>query len=137
MLIYYHSVLLWSRVGVAGEIGRLEHAWVLCKPSSAFGTDEAGMEIRADHRWSKLARTSDGHFTRMSGWGNEGTWQPIDTYTMNGDSSWRWQVSFSIDGNGGATTAPQFAVSVPKMRLDNNAVYIADYVATADGRVTG
>jgi hypothetical protein len=114
---------------------RLEHAWLLCKSPSVFGTDEAGLEIRADHRWSKLAAHPSGHYVRMTGWGNEGSWASVDTSSMNGPG--HWQLNLKVDGSGTVITQPIFAGAVPKMRLDSNGVYVADYIEIASSEVVG
>jgi hypothetical protein len=114
---------------------RLEHAWLLCDPPSVFGTGEAGLELRPDHRWSKLTRGSGGRYLRMTGWGNEGTWESIDTSAMNGPG--HWQLNLNVDGGGTVITQPVFAVVVPKIRLNNEGVYVADYVEIASSQVVG
>lgn len=113
---------------------RIAHAWQLCAAPSVFGTDEAGLEIRSDHRWSKLARSADGRYVRMQGWGNEGTWDSLDTSSMNGPGY--WQLNLHIDGGGVVVTLPVFARNVPKMRLNNNGVYVADYRPLPAGAVS-
>jgi len=112
----------------------IEHDWQLCKPPSVFGSNEAGIEITADHHWAKLGRDAAGRFVRLQGWGNQGTWQSTG-YSMT--SSPHWQLNLQIDGSGTVITEPIFAAAVPKMRLNNNGVYVADYLQLADGQVTG
>ena len=114
---------------------RIAHAWRLCGTTSVFGTQEAGLEIRADHRWSKLAPAGDGRFVRLAGWGNEGTWESVDTSAMNGPG--RWQLNLNVDGGGTVITLPVFARDVPKVRLNNTGVYVADYVQLPEGSVAG
>ena len=96
-----------------------------------FGTDEAGLELRPDHRWSKLARDANGRYTRMQGWDNNGNWESLD----NGPGN--YQLTLIFDSGGNVSTIPVFAKDVPKMRLNNNGVYIADYALMVDGSVTG
>ena len=50
---------------------------------------------------------------------------------MNGPGA--YQLNLSIDGaDSFIPSQPFFAVLVPKMRLNNNGAYIADYIKTAD-----
>lgn len=114
---------------------RLAQAWRLCAAPSVFGTREAGLELRPDHRWSKLDRAADGRWVRLSGWGNEGTWSTVDTSAMNGTTS--WQLDLVVDGGGTVPSLVVFARAVSKMRLTSTGVYVADYAALPAGSVTG
>jgi len=105
--------------------GWLVGAWRLCSASSAFGTDEAGLLIDANGRWSKLT-LSDGELSVLEGWNNEGGWETIDTSMMNGPGA--YQLNLKIDGSGTVMTHPAFAAEPDFMRLDNNGVYRGDYV---------
>lgn len=113
----------------------MTRAWLLCQAPSFFGTDDAGLEIRADGRWSKLTRTSNGSLARAGGWGNEGTWDTVDTSAMNGRPT--FQINFQVGGGGQWMTTPVFgdgsaASQVSKMRLDSYAGG-ASYVAAPEG----
>ena len=111
-------------------------AWLLCQPPSFFGTDEAGLEIRADGRWSKLERKSNGVLERTAGWGNEGVWETLDTSFMNGRPT--FQLNVRVDGSTGTySSLPDFgdgsqSSAVTKLELSNYAM-VADYVPVAQG----
>ncbi|MFN2504074.1 MAG: hypothetical protein ABR540_07575 [Acidimicrobiales bacterium] len=112
----------------------MTRAWLLCGAPSFFGTDEAGMEIRADGRWSKLFATSWGSLVRGTGPGNEGTWESVDASGMNGTPT--FQIDFHIDGGGSIGTVPAFAKHGSKIsnaRLDNMGFFVADYVPAPRG----
>ena len=103
-------------------VERLVGIWQLCAKPSVFGTDEDGLEVTSDNRWFKLYRTADGSLARMTGPKDQGDWYLVD----NGPGYWQLNLRFS-DGSE-VVTGPIFAVDVPKMRLNNNAVFIADYI---------
>jgi hypothetical protein len=112
-------------------------AWLLCGAPSLFGTEEAGLELRADGRWSKLQWTSGGALVRAAGPTNEGSWDTMDISEMNGRDL--FQIELALDGGGFITIVPVFAGGdsyVTKVRMDNFATFVADYVPT-DGPVTG
>lgn len=111
-------------------VGRLEGTWLVCDAPSVFGTNEVGMQIRNDGRWSKLSRNPTGQLTAMRGWGNEGTWETIDASGMNQPGV--FQVDFHIDGSGTVISLPVFSSGPPKMRLNNMGIYVADYVPISD-----
>jgi hypothetical protein len=100
-------------------------AWQQCSDSSVFGTSEAGLLIDADGRWSKLALV-DGQLNALHGWGNEGSWETIDTSIMNGPGV--YQLNLNIDGSGTVITIPQIAAEPELMRLDNQGTFFGDYV---------
>jgi hypothetical protein len=117
---------------------KIEGAWRLCEQPSVFGTDEDGLEIRADHTWSKLRRADDASYHRMTGAQNHGTWEVIDTASMNGaDSPQRWQLNLVRADDRTVITQPQFWGEAPQMHLNNNGVYVADYVPLPTGAVAG
>ena len=58
---------------------------------------------------------------RGAGWDEEGTWTALDL----GD---HFQVNFNISGSGTVITAPVFASTPRAIRLDNNGVYVGNYV---------
>lgn len=114
--------------------------WLVCSKPTFFGSDEDGVEVRADGRWSKLYRTSKHSLVRASGPGNEGTWETIDTSVMNGRPT--YQINFNLEGTGGSVIAiPALsgqASDVTKLRLNNEGVFVADYVpAPTQTVVTG
>ena len=109
-------------------------AWLLCGTPSFFGTDEAGLEIRTDGRWSKLQKGPERSLVRLSGPGNEGVWDVVDVSAMNGRRL--FEIAFNIDGSGTASDIPAFArqgSQVSKMRLENTGVFVADYVPASPG----
>jgi hypothetical protein len=95
--------------------------WALCGATSVFGTQEAGFSFLADGTWYKLY-ASGGQFIRGQGFGEQGTWD-----LFGGDAS-EPQVNLNIAGGGGIDVFPAFATSPRKMRLNNNGVWVADYV---------
>jgi hypothetical protein len=102
----------------------------VCKAPSVFGTNEVGIQILSNGRWSKLTRNPAGQLTPVPGWGNQGTWNSIDTSAMNGPGV--FQVDFHIDGSGTVISLPVFSSGPPKMRLNNEGIYVADYVPVSD-----
>jgi hypothetical protein len=105
----------------------ITHAWLLCRAPSVFSSEEAGLEIRSDGRWSKLLRRADGSLVRATGTGNEGTWNLRDD-TPN-------IVYMDIDGGGGIAAHTSLAVRTTKVRLNNNGVWMANYVQAPAGTV--
>lgn len=100
--------------------------WLLCDPISVFGTTEdVGLVINADFTWQKLLRTDDGEVVAPSAWGQAGTWESLDTSSMNGPGF--FQLNIAVNGSGMIYTHPVFAIEPDVMRLDNNGVFIADY----------
>lgn len=100
--------------------------WLLCATPSVFGTQEAGLDITADGRWSKLATASDGTLVRATGWNQEGTWESLDNSAMNGGSP-TYQLNLHIDGSGTVITNPVFAAQPSIVRLNNMGLYVANY----------
>ena len=100
--------------------------WLLCDPVSVFGTaDEAGLVIHADFTWQKLLRTDGGELVPSSAWEQSGSWESLDTSSMNGPGI--FQLNIAIDGSGMIYTHPVFAIEPDVMRLNNNGVFVADY----------
>ena len=54
---------------------------------------------------------------------------------MNGPG--HWQLNLDIDGSGTVITEPMFGVAPTTMRLNNEGVYVADYVPVPRGHVVG
>jgi hypothetical protein len=107
-------------------VDRLVGTWLVCNAPSVFGTNEVGMQIGSDGRWWKLGRNPAGQLTPMPGWGDQGSWDIIDTSGMNGPGV--FQVNFHVDGSGTVVSLPVFSSGPPKIRLNNMGVYVADYV---------
>jgi hypothetical protein len=101
--------------------------WLLCGQTSTFGTTEAGLDIAADGSWYKLVSGADGSIERATGFDRQGTWEIIDTSAMNGKPT--FQLNLSIFGSGTVIVTPQFAADPLKTRLNNNGVFVADYLA--------
>lgn len=101
--------------------------WALCEQTSVFGTQEAGLSITADGNWYKLS-VSGGVPTPETGFDNQGTWT---LYDVNGDSGsgQAFQLNLDIAGSGTVITFPAFTTGPHKMRLNNEGVFVADYVA--------
>jgi hypothetical protein len=118
-----------SQEGQAAEIDRLVGDWALCGTTSAFGSQEAGLAIVADGTWYKLY-VSVGGLVRGQGFDKQGTWSIVDTSIENGPGN-PFQVNFNIAGSGSIATFPAFATNPREMRLDNNGVFVADYVFAA------
>lgn len=103
-------------------------AWVSCGATSVFGTSEAGLELTEDGRWAKLVASPGApELTRAKGWNDTGTWTVLDTSSFNGPGV--FQLNLDIDGLGTVVTIPVFSTSSPDtMRLNNNGVWVSDYV---------
>jgi hypothetical protein len=104
---------------VTAMVGR----WLLCGHESAFAVDggDVGIEITADGHWYKLFTAQGGTTIRGAGFDEEGTWTEEDLTD-------HFQVNFDIFGSGTVITAPVFASTPRAMRLDNNGVYVGNYV---------
>lgn len=100
--------------------------WAVCSHPSIFGTDDAGLQIKADHQWTKLTRNPNGHLVPASGWHAAGTWDVVDVSGMNGRPT--FQINLKIDGGGTLIIIPEFSANAQRMHMDNNGVYEADYV---------
>ncbi len=108
---------------VAAMTGR----WILCGNESVFAVDggDIGLEITADNHWYKLYEAQGGTTIRGAGWDQEGTWTALAVGDGFGD---HFQVNFDISGSGTVITAPVFASTPQAMRLDNNGVFVGNYV---------
>jgi hypothetical protein len=97
--------------------------WLLCGDESVFAADggDVGLEISADNHWYKLFPAQGGATIRGAGFDEEGTWTSLDL----GD---HFQVNFEIFGSGTVITAPVFASTPRAMRLNNNGVFVGNYV---------
>lgn len=97
--------------------------WLLCGNESVFATDggDVGLEITADNHWYKLFPAQGAATIRGAGFDEEGTWTALDL----GD---HFQVNFEIFGSGTVITAPVFASTPRAMRLNNNGVFVGNYV---------
>lgn len=107
-------------------------AWLLCRPGSpfgpAFGGDEAGIELRADGRWSDLLRAGDGSLQRGRDWNDVGTWKAAAAHQLN----------VGFDGSGTVMAMASFADDRSAMRIDNfMASRAGDYVRVAAGTPIG
>lgn len=101
--------------------------WLLCSPESTFGTtDEQGLVIYENFRWAKLFEQGDGELVPGVGWELEGTWESLDTSDVNGPGV--YQLNLNIDGSGTVITTPVLAEDPVYMRLNNNGVFVGDYV---------
>ena len=100
-------------------------AWILCAPGSPFGTDDGGLEIRADGRWSKLTREDDGSLTRRHGFDEEGTWEVATPY----------QINLHIAGSGMIAGGTSFSADGSSMTINNNGVHEGHYVVVPENAV--
>jgi hypothetical protein len=111
---------------------RMTHTWLVCSSPSVFGTTDAGLQITADGHWSKLVRNSAGHLVHATGLRDSGTWEALDDSAMNGRPV--FQINL-MTGNSTYILMADFAAAVERVELDNNAVYVADYVPTTEAVV--
>lgn len=109
----------------------MTRVWLLCTAPSFFGTDEAGLEVRADGSWSKLEWKANGTLVRAAGPSNEGSWSTLDTSAMNGRPT--YQINFQVQGAGESSATPRFGAEASRVRLDNMGLFVADYVAAPPG----
>jgi len=108
---------------VADLLATMPGRWLLCGSESVFAVNggDVGLEITADNHWYKLFAAEGGATVRGAGFDEEGTWTAFD----EGDHI---QVNFDIFGSGTVITAPVFASAPRSMRLDNNGVFVGNYV---------
>jgi hypothetical protein len=90
-----------------------------------FNTTDPGIEFTADHHWYKLQGGDPSAFARAQGFDNEGTWNPLDLSSPHKQGP--WQLNLRVAGSGTYMTLTTFAVSTPKLRL-NDEGGVADYV---------
>jgi hypothetical protein len=104
---------------VAAMSGR----WLLCGTESVFAANggDVGLEITADNHWYRLYPAPGGATVRGAGFDQEGTWSAID---LGG----AFQVNFDIFGSGTVITVPVFASTPRAMRLNNEGVFVGNYV---------
>ena len=100
--------------------------WGLCGAPSVFGTRDAGLRISADGHWHKLVAGGAQTATVATGWGNEGAWDIMEISGAHEPVA--YQLNLRIDGSGIVITAPQMAISPGMMRLNNEGVYIGNYI---------
>ena len=86
--------------------------------------------ISADGRWAKLYRDQTGHLFEGINSGEYGVWTVIDISDMNDRPL--WQLNLRIAGSGTVIVVPEFAKAFPRIHLDNNGDYVADYIRTAE-----
>ena len=93
------------------------------RDESVFASDggDVGLEITPDNHWYKLFPAQGAATVRGAGFDEEGTWTSLDL----GD---HFQVNFDIFGSGTVITAPVFASTPRAMRLNNNGVFVGNYV---------
>jgi hypothetical protein len=112
--------------GEAALVQAMAGDWALCNTTSVFGTHEAGFSFVADGTWYKLY-AQNGTLVRGQGFDEQGTW---DT-SQGCDGGCEPQLNLNIAGGGGIILFPAFATNPRKMRLDNEGVFVADYVFAA------
>lgn len=116
----------------------ITRAWLLCEGPSFLGTFEAGIELRADGRWSKLYGADGDALVRGAGPGEEGDWETLDIGPQDGRPT--YQLTFHIDEVGTVFSVPTFGqpgaiASAPSMVRINNlpGVLVSDYVPVPPG----
>jgi hypothetical protein len=101
--------------------------WVLCGSPSVFGNGgrDIGLEIVNDGTWYKLYPGPVGSTVRGAGFDEEGKWEVIST---GSPPEQPFQLNLNIFGSGTVITHPVFAATPPAMRLNNNGVFVGNYV---------
>ena len=117
---YYDSTVLTEDLFRGKIVGQ----WMLCGTTSIFGTGEAGLEIAGDGTWYKLVGNA-GAATRATEPTEHGTWEVIDTSSMNSPGWFQLNLDNSI---GTVIVSPRFTSSPVKMAVSNNGVFDAVYV---------
>jgi hypothetical protein len=110
----------------------MTRTWLVCSEPSVFGTTDAGLQITADGHWAKLVRDTAGHLVKATGLRDSGTWEALDDSAMNGRPV--FQINL-MTGNSTYILMADFAAAVERVQLDNNGVYVTDYVPTSEAVV--
>jgi hypothetical protein len=98
--------------------------WLACDSPSFFGTDDAGLVLGADGHWAKLARTGV-DLVEMDGRDNRGSWEILDTSSMNGPGHFQ----INLTSLAGGTRMSSVVIIAPsKLVLDNMGVFSGTYV---------
>jgi hypothetical protein len=103
----------------------LTRRWVLCSAKGLLQRPQAGMEIRADGRFSLLAWTAEGALRALTGIENEGTVSFRATDQTG-------QVDFYADLGGDWIVHPVWGTDPRVVSYDNNGVERYDYVAAEE-----
>jgi hypothetical protein len=100
--------------------------WILCGHQSVFGVDrgDIGLEITPDNHWYKLYEAEGFGTIRGAGFDEEGTWTALNV----GEDSSTPQLNLDIFGSGTVITSPVLASMPRAMRLNNNGVFVGNYV---------
>src|SRR5262249_48289647 len=101
--------------------------WLLCGThESVFGVDQGdiGLEITADNHWYKLYAAEGGGTAGGAAVDEEDAWRAL----LAGAASTTPPVNFDIFGSGTVITAPVFASNPRAVRLNNNGVFVGNYV---------
>ena len=103
--------------------------WFLCGMQSIFGQNQGdiGLEISPDGVWYKLYPGPEASAVRGAGFDQEGKWEIITVSSGPGDIQ-PYQLNFDIFGSGTIITHPAFASTPAAMRLNNNGVFVGNYV---------
>jgi hypothetical protein len=108
---------------------RLVRRWMLCGTASPFdGAGGAGLEIADGGRWYLLDDRPDGTLSRRAGPNDSGTWELLDTSSMNGPGS--FQLNLTAAARAWAYH-PEFADGPSKMRLVDS-MQSGTYVAAGE-----
>ena len=109
----------------------ISQRWLLCGTTSIFGNSrgDIGLEITPEGLWYRLYPGAGGSAVRGSGFDEEGKWETVSAGGP-GDPQ-PYQLNFHILASGMIATRPSFAATPRAMRLNNNGVFIANYVLDA------
>ena len=109
----------------------ISQRWLLCGTQSVFGPSggggDNGLEITLDGHWYKLFPAVGGSTVRGAGFNQEGTWTTPSVPQTPTDPQ-PFQLNLEVLGGGTLITHPVFASTPPAMRLNNEGVYVGDYV---------
>ena len=84
----------------------LQGVWIACAGDPALPPSVAGLEIASDGKWYHLYADSDGKLYRGLGWGRRGSYELLDTSSMNGPG--HYQVNFNPIGATDALPRPDY-----------------------------
>jgi hypothetical protein len=100
--------------------------WVSCS-GSVFCTDELGIEMRSDGRWSKLYAASATTLMRGKGFDEMGAFIVPTSASDAAPYVPPGYVTFAVDGGGFLNGHVSLSATPRHMRLDNMGVCIGDY----------
>ncbi len=112
----------------------ISHRWLQCGSQSVFGRNsgQVGLEITADGHWYNLYPSDGGGLVRSAGVGAEGTWMEL-LFPQSSDDPQPFQLNLYVPGEGEVITHPVLASTPRAMTLDNEGVFIGNYVLDPSG----